>query len=374
MEDINWYELINFNPDVIGITAMTLQIEAAAKLADRFKMVLPESEIVIGGVHVSAEPLTTLTKYPQFDHAIIGEGEKKFLELIGDTYEYSSLDDLPFPDYNSVDLTRYRLSPVGTKSRGAVGLVTSRGCFGKCSFCSKCVFGSKINFHSAGYVLKLMKNLNRDHNVTDFLFYDDLFVGNRKRLIEFCETILKERLPFTWSCCSRVDTLDDSTLRLMKRSGCWMIEFGIESGNQQILNSMKKNITKEQVSKAIEMTRKAGIKSKGNFIFGYPGETEKTLNETIDFACSLPLDYFQHTFMTPLPGTEVYKDNPIPWADCNTFRVNYIAPGLTKELLLKYSKKAFMKFYLRPHMILKQLMNPTKLKDGFKAFWKAVMR
>lgn len=154
-----------------------------------------------------------------------------------------------------------------------------------------------------------------------------------------------------------------------------MIEYGIESGSQKILDLMKKGITKEKVMNAIKMTRKAKILSKGNFIFGYFGETEDTLYETIQFAKSLPLDYFQHTFMTPLPGTETwhkadqYGAFDKDWNKCNTFSVNFVPHGITRDRMTEISKDAFREFYLRPFVILKELFRGTLILKA-KAFLK----
>lgn len=356
---------------IAGITAMTLQIDNAAIIGNNLRRLV--IKVVLGGVHITAEPLTTLHKYPEsFDEVMTGEGEWQFANKLGESLG-PELDDLPFPAYDLVDLSKYRVSPIGTKKRNAVGLVTSRGCFGKCEFCSKSVFGSKIRCHSAKYVVDLMDKLNKDQDVSDFLFYDDLFVGNKARLHDICEKLLNRK--YTWSCCSRVDTLHLDTMRLMKKAGCTMIEYGIESGSQKILDLMKKGITKEKVMNAIKMTRKAKILSKGNFIFGYFGETEDTLYETIQFAKSLPLDYFQHTFMTPLPGTETwhkadqYGAFDKDWNKCNTFSVNFVPHGITRDRMTEISKDAFREFYLRPFVILKELFRGTLILKA-KAFLK----
>mgnify|MGYP007071577817 CR=1 FL=1 len=373
--DLNTNEDKGFNPDLVGITAMTMQIENAAKVGKRLK----ESGVttLLGGVHVTAEPYETLKRYPDsFDEIMTGEGEWQFANKLGETLG-PDLDDLPFPAYDLVDLSKYRVSPIGTKDRNAVGIITSRGCFGKCEFCSKSVFGTNIRCHSAKYVVDLMDKLNIDHKVKDFLFYDDLFVGNKMRLKQICELLLNRK--YSWSCCSRVDTLDLETMKLMKRAGCTMIEYGIESGSQKILDLMKKGITKEKIVKAITMTHKAGILSKGNFIFGYFGETEETLKESIKFAKSIPLDYFQHTFMTPLPGTESWKKAEEHgtfdknWDKCNTFSINFVPRGITRERMIELSKYAFKSFYFRPIILLKELFRGSLFKK-LKSFMKAIIR
>jgi len=397
-------------PEVVAITAMTIQIEKAAFIAEQIKLFHPNALTVIGGSHVTACPEETLRRYPQFDFGVVGEGEIVFDELLnalskqGDFRTIQGLvfkdgpdicvnprrayiedlDSLPYPAYDLLpDLMSYKLSPFGTKSRRSIGLVTSRGCPGQCTFCDRGVFGRRFRCHSAWYIYRLMRTLDdgrQGYGVKDFLFYDDLFVANRQRLKEFCELI--EPFNYTWSCCARADFIDKEMLPMMKRAGCHLIEYGIESGNDEVLRLMKKNTTKKRVYETIEATHEAGIQSKGNFIFGAPGETLRSLENSINFACALPLDYFQHTFFSPLPGSEVwdsasdYGDFIPDWGRCNTFSINFIPFGLSRETLLGMSKKAWLRFYLRPRIIWQELkkMNFNKLINGAKAFWKTITR
>jgi len=362
-----------FMPDTVGLTAMTIQMESASRIASFIKTLYPFIKVILGGSHVTALPYETSRKYSHFDDYIIGEWE-----------QYDRLDDLPFPAFDLIDFSKYRLSPFGTKSSHSVGLITSRGCPGKCTFCDRSVFGNKVRMHSASYVIALMDKLNREHGVSDFLFYDDLFVAHRKRLIEICYE-LKNR-NYTWSCCARVDSVQADTLAMMKEAGCWLIEFGIESGSQKMLDFMKKGITIEKAEEAIRLTKKAGIASKGNFIIGHPGETRETLEGTLRFIRKTQLTYFQHTFFTPLPGSEAYAfaDNygirSGSWDRYNTFAINYVPNGLTKEDLLHYSKKMWKAFYLRPRTIINQLTNIrsrddiSRLTKGAKTFVKTVWK
>ena len=274
-------------------------------------------------------------------------------------------------------MKRYRLSPIGSKSKNSIGLVTSRGCYGKCEFCSKAVFGNKIKCHSSSYVIDLLDKLHKDYSCSEFLFYDDLFVGNKPRLIEICEKLAKKK--YRWSCCSRVDNLDMKTLKLMKRAGCYMIEYGIESGSDSILKLMNKGITKDKIISSINNTSKSGILSKGNFIFGYLGENHETMKETLSFIKDLKLDYFQHTYMTPLPGTkawdkaEDYGKFDKDWNKCNTFSINFVPKDLSREDLENYSKKAFKDFYMNPIRIFKELFRGNLLPK-IKAFLKKVFK
>ena len=406
-------EVDSFRPQVVGLTAMTVMISASAEIAKAVKKYNKSITTIIGGVHVTAEPIETLKRYPQFDYAVVGEGEivlTEFLEKVRKQAEthsihslvwrgngdinvnqrrafFKSLDEFPMPAFDLVPnlFNHYRLSIFGTKKFRSVGLVTSRGCSGKCHFCDLGVVGRGFRYHTAEYLIQLMKDLNSKYNVSDFLFYDDLFVGSRPRLKAICETIINEKLPFTWSCCARADFLHPDMMDLMKKAGCWMIEVGIESGCQRLIDSMRKNVTKERIAECVNSIGKAGIISKGNFIFALPGETHDSILETIDFACSLTLNYAQHTFMTPLPGSEAYEmagkygEFNNSWDEMNTFKINYLPDGLTRDQLISYSKLFWRKFYLRPHIMWHELKKLRTVEDlqrlwlAFKAFVKTVI-
>lgn len=405
-------EVDQFRPHVVGLTAMTVMISASAQIAKAIKEYDKTIVTVIGGVHFTAEPITTLDRYPQFDFGVVGEGEVVFTEFLeklrkledlssikslvwrkGDINVnqrrafFKSLDEFPPPAFDLVPelFNHYRLSVFGTKKFRSVGLVTSRGCSGKCTFCDLGVVGRGFRYHTAKYLIQLMKDLYNNYGVSDFLFYDDLFVGSRPRLKEICDTIIEEKLPFTWSCCARADFLHPDMMDLMKKAGCWMIEVGIESGCQRIIDSMRKNVTKERIAECVNSIGKAGMISKGNFIFGNPGETHDSIMESINFACGLNLNYAQHTFLQPLPGSELYETagkygtfDP-SWDRFNTFSINFIPHGFTRDNLIAYSKIFWRKFYLRPHIMWHELMKLRTVEDvkrlwlAFKAFIKTVV-
>lgn len=386
-----------FKPQFLCLTAMTIMIDASAQIAKVVKEYFPEIITIIGGVHVTAEPIETLRRYSQFDYAVVGEGEIVLVDFLdawnkkrslsevqslvwryGDEIKvnqrrkfFKELDDFPFPAFDLVGknlFSHYRLSVFGTKKFRSVGLVTSRGCTGKCEFCDLGVVGRGYRFMSADYLIQHLKELNEKYQVNDLLFYDDMFTGNRKRLEDFCNAMIAAGNPFSWSCCSRTDFIQYlDILELMRDAGCHTLEFGVESGCQRILDSMRKNVTKERIAEVIDRATKAGIKTKANFIIGHLGETHDSIEETIKFAKSLNVNYVQHTHMVALPGSGMYEHankfatfDP-DWAKCNTFRINLIPNGLTEKDLVWYSKKFWRSFYMRPHIALQEF---KKIKTG----------
>ena len=397
----------DYKPDVVCLTAMTIMIDASAELAKGIKDSFPNVVTMIGGVHLTAEPIKTLEVYPQFDFGIIGEGEIAlidFLEALSNGREFSSiqslvwrngseivvntrrmffkeLDEFPFPAFDLVGkklFSHYKLSPFGTTKFRSIGLVTSRGCTGHCDFCDLGVVGRGYRYMSSEYLINNLNELNKKYDVNDLLFYDDMFTGNRKRLEDFCNAMIEAGNPFTWSCCSRVDYVQYlNILDLMKKAGCHTIEFGVESGCQRILDSMRKNVTKEKISEIIDKTTKAGIITKANFILGNHGETHDSIMETIDFANQLNVHYVQHTHLVPLPGSELYETankygtfDP-SWSKMNTFLINFIPTGFTRKDLVWYSKYFWFRFYVRPRTIIRELKRLKNVED-FKRLWLAI--
>lgn len=365
------------NFDVYGFTAMSINVQRAINYSTALRKV--GKITIIGGCHASALPETVKD---HFDYVVEGPGEEKILEILGlPARSFMDLDNLPYPAFDLVDFGRYRLSAFGTSKAKSVGLVTSRGCYGKCRFCSRSVFGRKLRNHSALYVTRLMDNLRQRYGFTDFLFYDDTFLANERRVKRFCQ--LNCGKGFSWSACARADGRIFKEKRLLRKcrdAGLQLLEIGIESGSQKVLNSMGKGINKGDVVEAVWAAKEAGIKTKGNFILGYLTDNHRTIAETIKFASILPLDYAQHTFYTPLPGSEDWEraGNYGEWnsdySACNTFGINFVPKGMTKEDLRSHSKQFYRKFYLRPSRILSLITeNPMRLIQGFKAFRKVAL-
>ena len=400
-----------FGPDFIGITAVTISINNAAKLAKYIKEKGLRAPVVLGGPHVTAVPEETLKRFPEFDFAVIGEGEETFLELITKTNGKLSLEEIkgtafrknghiifspPRPFIENLDLLplpawqflsgfpeTYSQSVMRSRRFPSACLITSRGCYGKCTFCDTACFGRKPRNHSAEYVIALIKILINKYGVKDLSFYDDNFIAFPKRISKICEIITNEKLDITWSCDARIDAVRSiDQLKMLKKAGCWQICYGIESGSQKILDEVKKNITREKIKQVVEWTVGAGILVKGFFMMGLPLETEETIEETIKFAKELPLANAHITFTTPLPGSELYKtadrygsfDND--WSKMNMWNPIFIPYGVNRRLLQKGKKKFFREFYLRPRIIyihLKMIKQPRQLLSLIKGLFTLII-
>jgi anaerobic magnesium-protoporphyrin IX monomethyl ester cyclase len=378
-------EIIDNGFRYVGFTAVTISIGHAARLTSVLKNADNGITVIIGGPHLSAIPFDTMSMFPEFDIGVIGEGDYAIVEVVHAVEErkpldrieglivrkngeifttqprkrIKELDKLPMPAWDLLpDLAKYYSPPVHTLKRmpGAL-LVTSRGCSGSCSFCANSVFGRVLRTYSAEYTFAMIKDLYNNYGIREIQLRDDNFAADHKRLIRLCEILKREKLDIVWTCTGRVDMVNSSILKMMKETGCWQIWYGIESGSQAVLNAIKKNITIEQIERAVQMTHDAGIMPCGFFMIGNPTETKESLEDTIDMAVRLPLEGVHFTFMTPLPGTELYNrakefgqfDNN--WSKLTCWLPVFVPTGLTAKDLEYYSKKAFRRFYLRPRII-----------------------
>lgn len=384
------------NPEHVGISAVTIEMFSAAELAQLIKEKNPRIKIILGGVHLTAAPIETMKKYPQFDIGIIGEGEITLPHLIKVLADKSSLDKVngivcrangeivttqerePIYDLDSFpspawDLipgfpTKYSPATYASHKGPTCSILTSRGCGHKCTFCFQGSMGRILRFHKTEYVISTIKHLYKTYGIRDFRILDDQFLANKKRVFDICQILIRENPDITFSCLARINTINPEILNLLKRAGCRQISFGIESGSQRILNLIKKGITLEGVSKAVELTQKEGIRTLGYFMMGFPTETEKNIQETINFACSLMLDDISFFFLTPFPGTEIYRtahQHGIfynDWKRMSMFTEPcFIPAGLTKEKLIAYRKKGIIKFYIRPRILLSYIKSITSL-------------
>jgi radical SAM superfamily enzyme YgiQ (UPF0313 family) len=296
-------KLVDYQPDIVGITSVTLNYPTASDILRHCKSVNKDITTVIGGPHVTFSAVETLAEAPWIDIVVRGEGEQTMLEIVkgkrpedikGIAYRTNGstnltedrplidkLDELPPPARHLFPLSRYHAldSPLS--------LVSGRGCPFSCIFC----VGSRMGGRRVRY-----RNIENDH-----------FTVNHSHLHAVCDEIMLRGLKFEWHAFSRVDTVNPQVMQKMKNAGCTYMCYGVESGNQQILNTIKKKINLQKVREAVEMARDAGIHVQASFILGLPGETRETLMQTIDFAQQLDTFYGLHV-LAPFPGTEV-RDN-----------------------------------------------------------------
>jgi radical SAM superfamily enzyme YgiQ (UPF0313 family) len=276
----------------------------------------------------------------------------------GDRPFICNLDDLPLPRHDLLPLNEYRAPLV----QGPYAfVVTSRGCPGGCRFCIKHVsYGNAVRFRSPENVLAEIEQLV-GLGVRAIHMYADLFTLNRDHVMGICHEMVARGLKVRWTCNSRVDFVDDEMLQVMADAGCWMISWGIESGDDAMLRRMHKGTTTDQVERALRWAKRAGIMNWGYFIIGLPGETEESIRRTIDFAKQLPLDLALFHIAAPHPGTpfffEVVENGwfrpGTRWEDVDMDRSTVLDyPQLRAEELETWARRAFWEWAFRPGPIL----------------------
>ena len=316
--------LETYKPDLVGISIMTFQVACARKLVELVKD-SSDSLCVIGGPHVSALKQAVFIDFPKADIAVLGEGEETIAEIVQGKElseikgictqdmvttprgRIKNLDSLPYPDLDFIDLKNFS-APAPVAARPSMSIMASRGCPSKCSFCSRSVFGNQVSFKSPERVVNEIQLLSEKWGIKEVFIHDDTLNLKRDWCMEIFELIIKRGLnTLKYKCPFRANEklVDIELLDLAKRAGVWLIFYGVESGNQEMLDRMHKNLTKDEIRRAFRLTHEAGIQTTASFIVGHPGETLQTIKETRKFAEELKPFWLGFSRLTPFPGTEV---------------------------------------------------------------------
>ncbi len=378
--------------DVVGISAMSFTLLDAFKTAQVVKSVRPGVCSIIGGTHVHLFPEETIG-LDGVDFALMGEAEYSLAELLdgwskgalnpkeisGLVYRgpdgkiakneikpVLELDDLAFPQRNSLNIRHYS----SLLSRGSLctTIISSRGCPFKCAFCDRPLSPVTSHFRarSAENVVDEIQECV-DLGIKDFLFYDDTFTVSRKRVLAICEEILQRRLKIRWDVRTRVDLVDEEMLRMLKKAGCLAIHYGVEAGNDKILNVIKKGFTISEVKGVFKLTRKLGIETLAYFMIGLPSEDAGDVQDTFDLAKELRPDYAHFTIFSPYPGTELYHlglERGIIKADIwrefarnprEGFKIPVWEENFTRGELYEMIVQFYKRFYLQPRYVFSRL-------------------
>ena len=318
-----------FNPDIVGITSMTTTIESAFRVAQEVKKAKPTTIVVIGGPHVTFIDDEILLNETNIDIIVRGEGEQTIIEIAqkvtnnetlynitGTTVRkdnriirnpdrdlIENLDELPFPSLDHFQLDRYRIF-----GRRMFPVITSRGCPFQCSFCiTSRVFGKKTRMRTPESVVNELEWLKNKYSADAYTFFDDTFTLDRNRAIKICDEIISRKIDLPWDCQTRVDQITPEILDKMKKAGCKMITFGIESGCQNMLDAMNKKTTVEQNKLGIKMIKEAGITVVTSVIIGFPDESVEMTKQTLGFIQKLKPDNAFVCVATPYLGTDLIK-------------------------------------------------------------------
>lgn len=371
--------------DIVGINCLSDYYPKVVELSKMLKS--KGKKVVIGGPHASVLPKETLMGTGA-DFVVVGEGEETMHELVSCiknnkpttgiegllTRESSTilkrayikdLDSLPFPDWKGMEPNTYKKAPHGgfVKAFPVAPITSTRGCPYECTFCaSPEIWGRRIRYRSPKNVVDEIEYLVNEHGVKEIHFEDDNLTLKKSHVEGICELILERKIKVNWATPNgiRVDTITPELLKLMKKSGCYFIAFGIESGNESILKKIKKETDLATITYAVHEARKIGLVTQGFFIFGLPGETKETVENTVNYAKTIPLDKAQFLLLDVLPGSGIWKDLKGTYSSNGSSRsyqeVTWVPDTIDREFLEQAPSKAFKSFFMRP----KQIMNALK--------------
>jgi anaerobic magnesium-protoporphyrin IX monomethyl ester cyclase len=404
-------------PEVIGITATTSTFNISSKILEKIKISNNEILTVIGGAHASATGGQLLAEHPHIDVVIKGEGEASFLNVLknfeakdlsnikGISYrnssnevvdnepnnEYIDINKSPFPAYELLPMEKYNLPihhiGIGKKipRHPFFMIFTGRACPMDCNFCaSKTIWGNNVRLKNAERVIAEIDFLVKEYDVKVIDIADDIFTLNKTRLHNILDLLISRNYNLYFNCSSRVDTIDEYDLIKLKKAGCYLIRYGVESGSQEMLNKMNKMTSISNIKETFALTHKLGITSSASFILGYPGETKETAMQTIRLAQKLKTSISLFFFAIPYLGTPLHKfvvdnnykieKNPEQWINFPDEPIIEI-PEIQKKELVKLRKLAYRKSFVNFRTFFASIKSVNSkqsfrnmLKAGFSLF------
>ena len=396
---------------IIGFSCFTMNYNASRQLAAVAKRANKNVLRVFGGPHVIIVPEESI-KDKEVDAICLGEGEITFVELAKALEEdrpletvngiwfkkgkkvvknpvrsmICKLDELPFPARDLLPMDSYLHAELGTGAwavkQPSTTVLVGRGCPFNCTYCStKLIFGKSVRLRSPENVVGEIEHLIHDYGIKGIAFADDTFTIDKNVVEGLCNELIRRKIRIEWACNSRIDTISPELLKVMKMAGCTYITFGVESGNQEILDCfVKKGIKLDKVETVFRWTKKAGIRTGACFLFGIPGETLENMQETIDFAVKLNPDVVNFNMVRPMPKTEMYslaekygKVKAKGWDDFNFDAKPIFESKLwsSKDVEEIY-RKAYRRFYFRPSFLLKQVLSIRRI-DNVKSIYHGLL-
>lgn len=322
-------EVGRFQPDLIGISAMTFTFLNALRIARSLKGTF-DVPIVLGGTHTSIYPNEVLN-HDCIDVGVVGEGEYAMLDLAknmgnvtgigrvngivyrsGDSVSATpprpllrNLDNLPFPAVDLLELDKYYGCNM---NRPWLTMITSRGCPARCEFCCKKPFGDIYRYHSAERVVEEIKWYTEKLGVKSIEFFDDTFTMNRKRIEKIISLMKRDRIELEFAITTRVDTVDRDLLKKLKSVGCVKVHYGVESGSQRVLDVLRKGVTPEHIEKVFGWSKDIGLETVAYVMVGSPTETIEDIDDTIKLLKKIGPDNVKCNILTPYPGSKLYEN------------------------------------------------------------------
>lgn len=390
-----------FGAQLALVNVSTPTFRSDAEAAGQLRAGIPGLFTAAYGVHVTALPEEALAE-TTLDAVIRGEPEVTAADLARALGEGEPLEDVagisfrsggdresrgkivhnpdrPFlPDLDSIpppalDLVDHSLYPAPVSGEPHTLIITSRGCPYPCTFCSAHIYyGARLRLRDPKGIVDEIQLLHERDGIGLFTFWSDTFTLKREHVAGICRELAERKLKIRWMCNSRVDRVDPELLRLMKAAGCRVISYGVESGEQQILDNIRKGTTIDQIADAFRWTREAGIQSAAHVILGLPGETAASIRKTIRLVRRIRPDYVQYYGAIPFPGTAFLDEARSKgwlatenWEDFEIGNNVVSTPALPAEELGRWRRRAYLSFYLRPTYMLERLGDIRGPRDAW---------
>ncbi|TAN44945.1 MAG: radical SAM protein [Nitrospirae bacterium] len=388
-------EIIEFAPDLLLMSVTTPTLAADLGLCSAIKKVAPGVKVIAKGAHFLKFDREVLKAYPDLDMVIRGETERTFRDIVSgadmkdiagiswrsqqgivsnpDRPFIEDLDGLPFPARHLVDKNRY-LMPHNGRPMGVIRV--SRGCPYHCFFClATPVAGKRVRKRSPESIVDEIKLCMDRYGMSDFVFYSDVFNVDRDWVVKLCRNITDSGLRVSWSSNVRVDSVDRETIMLMKKAGCFLVSFGVESGSQEVRDRMGKAIRTDQIRDAMKIFKEAGLRTYPYYLIGLPWDTHETVENTVRFAIDLGSDYAGIFTATPFPGTRFYdyavengllENSGAESGACFEGAYRYPVAGghyLSRDEIALLHKKAINRYFMRPGYIAKHIGRIRSLRE-----------
>ncbi len=377
-----------------GVKVFSTALAEANEVLHAIRQAAPETKIVIGGPHPTHTPEGALLSCPDADISVVGEGDVVIVELarcfenglspasvesvayrengeikLTRRRTFLELDALPTPAWDLMDPRLYQnFEDLWFFSKGKLKapITIGRGCPFKCTFCSDfIVSGKNVRYRKVESVISEIEMLIAQYGVDEVHLTDSIFTINKKYVYEFTNSIVRKNIKIHWATPygTRLDTLDADLLMAMEEAGCYGTSVGIESGSEEIMKFIKKQITPQLVEEKLALIKSTTrFLVQGFFILGYPTETRETMQATIDFACRLPLDMAVFAPFRATPGTEIaqYLEQNEPefkpdWINQTVESLLYAPRGIPVAEMPQWHRKAYRAFYFRPSIALRFL-------------------
>jgi len=407
-EEISWGELENriVDYDVVFLISATMSYNEDAELLGLLKKKNPRLITIVFGSHATFLPQEALKKESvdiivrkESEFVIrdviqaLSEGKDHWKQvkgigfrqdgqmIINPDYPYiENLDDLPIPDRAFLPKGIVYYNPIVRYQEWTTAL-SSRGCPSRCTFCTApSYYGPKYRVRSAQNVIEEILYL-KDLGFKEIFFRDELFTLDRQRVSDICQKMIDLKIIMSWICSVKASTATEDMLRIMKEAGCRLIRIGVESGNQEILNNVKKDVKIEQIENVFRWAKKYHVDTHAHMMMGMPGETEQTVKGTFDFIAKIKPSTITYGIMTPYPGTEIYRQvlaSDPSFGDGTAIDARSIHTNasfsntftdLSQEKLQGYVREGYKRFYLRPEYIIQRLTRIRSWREFCRLFF-----